>query len=230
MKRNSIEQCNSVPWKISDVIFSYLFIFSLSIFSIGLLFAAKISNDNIIFSTLIQISLSLVSFAIVYFIISRKYHSSFKQNLGIYKKDLSNHLSIGVFIALLLVLSTSMVSIGANSATGGDGDPYANMSSDKLKMISLLAVFLAPIVEEIFFRGFMQPAMVQSFGTFGGILITSLIFAFSHSQYLDYSQALISITLIGIILGITRQLTGSVMPGIFAHFINNLFAVFTFLS
>jgi len=41
------------------------------------------------------------------------------------------------------------------------------MPAEKLRIISLLAVFIAPVVEEIFFRGFMQPALVKNLGMFG---------------------------------------------------------------
>ena len=70
----------------------------------------------------------------------------------------------------------------------------------------------------------MQPALVNSLGTFGGIVVTAIIFGLSHSQYIDYSTALAAVTVIGIVLGTTRQITGSVVPGIFAHLLNNFFA------
>ncbi|OGI03145.1 MAG: hypothetical protein A2Y25_08290 [Candidatus Melainabacteria bacterium GWF2_37_15] len=85
-------------------------------------------------------------------------------------------------------------------------------------------------MEEIFFRGFMQPAISKLAGPFFGILITALIFGISHTQYLDYSTAIFSVTAIGLILGITKYKTGSVMPGIFAHFFNNLLAVVFIMS
>ncbi|MCK5176638.1 MAG: CPBP family intramembrane metalloprotease, partial [Candidatus Aenigmarchaeota archaeon] len=50
-------------------------------------------------------------------------------------------------------------------------------------------------------------------------------FGLSHTQYIDYGAAIFSVTGIGLILGITKYKTGSVMPGIFAHFFNNLLAV-----
>ena len=103
-------------------------------------------------------------------------------------------------------------------------NPYVNLPVEKLRIISLLAIFIAPVVEEIFFRGFMQPALIKTAGPFGGILITALIFGISHSQYLNYSVALVAVIAIGIILGVTRYYTNSVMPGIFAHLLNNLFA------
>ena len=70
----------------------------------------------------------------------------------------------------------------------------------------------------------MQPAMTKTFGVFGGIFLTALVFGLSHGQYLDYSVALIAVTTIGLILGVSRQVTGSIVPGIIAHLLNNFFA------
>ena len=104
------------------------------------------------------------------------------------------------------------------------------MTEDKLRAVVFLAVFIAPFIEEIFFRGFMQSALIKTFGAMPGILLTALIFGVSHTQYFDYNSALFAVTAIGLILGITKYYTGSVIPGMFAHLFNNLIASLSILS
>src|SRR5512136_1890874 len=42
---------------------------------------------------------------------------------------------------------------------------------------------LIPIVEELFFRGYVQTRLAEDYGAPAAILITALFFTFSHSQY-----------------------------------------------
>lgn len=219
-----------VPWKISDVLFTYIFIFSLSIFAIGILLISHVNTETSLFPALLQMIISISTLLTIYLIVTKKYHAPFLEAFGISFKDTPRFFMQGVMTSLLLVISTTIISFVFSQFTGVHREnPYVNMSKEKLKVISLMAVFVAPVVEEIFFRGFMQPALIKTLGVSGGILITALIFGFSHAQYLGYSTALVAVTTIGLVLGIIRYKTGSVMPGIFAHLLNNLFAAISLL-
>lgn len=214
------------PWNISDVIFSYMTMFALVLLALGSILYFNIDSNQLLFQAGMQLLLSLIALSIVYYVISKKYNIPFKKAMGINFRDLSKNFFTGFSVSFMLVISTTLVSytfslLGYHAP---ENSPYVGLSSEKLKMISTLAVFLAPTVEEVFFRGYMQPAMIKAFGPFGGIMITSIIFGLSHSQYMNYSVALVAVTVIGIVLGLTRYYTKSIMPGIFAHFFNNLFA------
>lgn len=214
-----------VPWKISDVIFSYIFIFAFSIFSVGAIILSGVNTDSVFFPALIQIAMSAVTVGIVYFTVSKKYKVPFAEAFGINKSAFPQHISVGIVVAILLMLSTTVVSFIFTTFFGAvRKDPYSEVSGDKLKVLSMMAVFTAPIVEEIFFRGFMQSALVKNFGVFFGVAITAVIFAISHAQYLDYGAILTAVTVIGFILGFAKQYTGSIVPGIIAHLINNFMA------
>ena len=215
----------NVPWKISDVIFTYFLIFALSIMAVGIILISGIDADTSIFPAVLQIVLSFTTIAVIYYIVTKKYNFSFIDAFGLYFNKTPRYLWQGIVATAFILIGTTLVSITFTQVFGVEKqNPYINVPAEKLRIISILAIFLAPVVEEIFFRGFMQPALMKSLGTFGGICVTALIFGMSHSQYLDYSTALVAVTVIGLILGTTRYYTGSVIPGIIAHLLNNLFA------
>jgi len=220
-----IKKEEQVPWKISDVMFTYILIFALSIAAIGILLISGIDANESLFPAILQVLLSLITLSVIFIIVTKKYNIPFLKAFGISTRKMPTFLIQGVAVSFILVISTSLVSYVFTEMMGIHREnPYINVPEEKLRMISVMAVLIAPVVEEIFFRGFMQPALVKSFGIFGGIFLTALIFGLSHAQYLDYSTALVAVTVIGLILGVTRHYANSVVPGILAHLLNNLFA------
>lgn len=214
-----------IPWKISDVVFTYVLVFALSILSVGFLIYSGIDTSSALFPAIVQIFLSAFTISIIYLIVTKKYQVSFQKTFGLNVKKFPSYFTQGIAVAFFIVIGTTLVSYAFTELFGaGRENPYSDIPAEKLRVISLLAVFIAPVVEEIFFRGFMQPALTKSLGVFGGIFITALIFGLSHTQYFDYGIALVAVTVIGLILGVTRHYTNSVVPGIFAHLLNNLFA------
>jgi membrane protease YdiL (CAAX protease family) len=60
----------------------------------------------------------------------------------------------------------------------------------------LLAVLVAPLLEEILFRAFLQPLLVQNLSDRLGIVVTSLVFAALHG-----TAALVPIFALSLLLG-----------------------------
>ena len=81
----------------------------------------------------------------------------------------------------------------------------------------IVAVIVAPISEEIIFRGFIQQAFLSKCKPFIAIPIASAIFAISHFQF----QVIIPLFTIGIVIGTLSYSQKSIIPGIILHMINN---------
>lgn len=87
-----------------------------------------------------------------------------------------------------------------------------------LAMISI--VILAPIMEEFFFRGFLQNFFKKYLNRFFAIIFTSIIFGFVH---FSYTQKLANITIVGSIfvfslfLGFIYEKQKSLISPIFLH-------------
>ncbi len=91
----------------------------------------------------------------------------------------------------------------------------------RLGMILVVAV-IAPVVEELLFRGWLWSAFSRWLPGWAVVIVTSVLFAAFH---LDPAQG-IPLILTGLFLGWVRMTTGSVGPAIAAHLANNALAVF----
>ncbi len=79
------------------------------------------------------------------------------------------------------------------------------------------AVLLGPFLEELLFRGFLQPACVQKLGARAGIALTSVLFAFMHLSL----AALVPIFALSLLLGWLRLRTAGLWAPWAAHCLHN---------
>jgi membrane protease YdiL (CAAX protease family) len=88
--------------------------------------------------------------------------------------------------------------------------------------ILILAVIVAPIVEELVFRGYIYTILRQRVGPIATIALTAALFAVLHYETTHlYALAVFPI---GLSLGMIREMTGSIKPAIFFHAFNNFLA------
>ena len=97
---------------------------------------------------------------------------------------------------------------------------------------ALVAVFTAPLVEELIYRGVLYSALERAAGRVISIVAVSLLFAGVH--VLQYSQNLgviLVITILSFTLTLSRAYTGSVIPPFLIHLVfNGIQALFIILS
>ncbi|PYX84156.1 MAG: hypothetical protein DMG70_07260 [Acidobacteria bacterium] len=84
-------------------------------------------------------------------------------------------------------------------------------------LMSIFAVTLAPLMEELFFRGFLYPVLARRLGVGSGILLTSAAFAILHGAQLKYSWAVLIIFVVGLALTTVRAVTKSVAACFLLH-------------
>ncbi len=89
--------------------------------------------------------------------------------------------------------------------------------------LGLAIIVVAPLMEEVLFRGFLFEGVLHSrLGAVGAVASTSLIWALIHFQYDAYGIATIFAS--GLFLGYVRLKTGSLYATIFLHGLMNLVA------
>ena len=95
-------------------------------------------------------------------------------------------------------------------------------------LLSLTIVIIAPIGEELLFRGFLQHYLENTWkDVTRAILVSSLFFAFIHFN----PYWAIQIYLMGLVLGYLSWLTKSIYPSILLHMsINGTSMLFIFLG
>jgi CAAX protease family protein len=85
-------------------------------------------------------------------------------------------------------------------------------------LMSALGVILAPLLEELFFRGLFYPLARRSVGVTPAVLLTATLFAFIHGAQLGYAWApLLSIFVVGVVFTLVRQMTESVSASYLVH-------------
>jgi len=88
--------------------------------------------------------------------------------------------------------------------------------------LGLLSVTLAPLMEELFFRGFLYPVLARSIGVPTAIFLTALSFALLHGAQLMFSWGpVLVIFLVGMVLTMVRAKTNSVAAGVLIHIAYN---------
>jgi membrane protease YdiL (CAAX protease family) len=144
------------------------------------------------------------------------------RSLGFVKFEWSTlGIGCGLLIAAyaaILIHNTILILLGVRTQGALVNELIQN--TDAVWVI-LSAAVLAPLVEEVFFRGFVFTGFRQKYGWIRALLISSGVFAVAH---LD-PASLIPTFLLGCVLAYVYQRSNSIWPGILLHFLINSFAL-----
>ncbi len=110
-------------------------------------------------------------------------------------------------------------------------NPIRDLITDRASLIAILifVVLIAPIFEELVFRGFLFPLLARSLGSWMGIVVTAIPFALLHVvTYGPVWQSIVIVGLAGIVFGVARDQSGSTAASAMIHIGYNgtLFGVF----
>lgn len=218
---------DQVPWKVWDAIYIMVFVFFVGLLVSASLHYFNVDKTNALVFTAIQVIIPILSICCVFFVVRYVYKVPLLESLGLSltKENVYKFVNAGVLISILIYVSSMIISFVAINITGAPlENPYKGFDAERIKMISIIAILFAPVVEEVFFRGFMQPAACQAIGNIPGVIVVAIIFALSHQQYLQYPAAIAIILSLSLILGFSRLYFKSTIPGIFGHLLNNIYA------
>lgn len=135
--------------------------------------------------------------------------------------------------AVALALAGGLAIVGAFAAARwgatGHAVPLAWVEIARSAPAPLLIVafaLAAPCFEEAFFRGFLHTSLRGTrFGPAGAIALTAILFALAHGP--EDALSLLEPLASAVFLGVLRERTGSIVPGIAAHAAGNLAAIAT---
>lgn len=141
-------------------------------------------------------------------------------------RDLAIGVGAGLFSSIVLVRLVYFVLVLVGLVTEDDlqrlSEP-AQRVGDLAQgggwvVLILLVGVGAPLVEEVFYRGVLQPSVIKRLGPVAGIALASLIFGIAHQQVLQ----LPALAAFGGVLGWLAWRHGRLGPSIVAHITFNL--------
>jgi membrane protease YdiL (CAAX protease family) len=210
------ETLHQVPWTIREVWVG------LGLFAIWLLVSLGFGVAKEHFGWQFDIGLFLVLWELVLILpawwLTIRKHKVGWEFLGMRKFDLST-LAIGCGLMVLtylfnMIYNLSLMFKGVQSQFEVSDIFGAGMSP---WLIFLAGIVVAPLVEEIFFRGFLFTGLREKYGWIAAALISSGFFAAVHLQPIVMPP----IFLLGMIFAYLYQRTGSIWPAVIMHVATN---------
>ena len=120
-------------------------------------------------------------------------------------------LGVGAWVAVLvgiMLIGLLLISLGAGDAVPRQPPALIPFIAGLPIVVKILISLSAGVVEEWFFRGFLQPRM--------GLLLSTVLFALAHFSY-GQPFMLIGITLLSLIYGLLVKWRQNIWPAIAAH-------------
>lgn len=192
---------------------------------------------------ILQVVLVILMFILPAVLIARFWTVQRIPYLGLTKKPAASTLligGIGMLMAMPLINGLSELNQHMHlPAAFSDVEAWMKSSEDKAAKFTealtkgtsvgdlifnlFVVAFMAALSEEIFFRGLFQKITIECFkNKHVGVWIVAIIFSAFHMQFYGFVPRMI----MGAYLGYLFLWTGSLWPGILAHFLNNGMAVF----
>jgi len=220
----------SVPWGIADVLKAAI----IAVFSGYMLGAlTSIVSKPLHFNIDPNLGMILGTFSIdviagitIFYFVMVKYREKLSSlgiaSAGFYRNVLSG-ITAYVFILpiLIAVLILSMLYLNAIGYKF-PAQPVFDMFLEEKRsnVVLFLTVFVAilgPIIEEIFFRGFLYSAVRKRFGVLSGVLLSAALFSMLHTNVTGFAPIII----LGILMAFLYETTGSLVAPMAVHIIHN---------
>ena len=227
-------------WKLIDIIrVIILFVFISYMVSIGYAFFKKVFGlgefDTVSkMVTGMTLSYVIIISLLIYFI-SYKHRNKFKI-LGLHFKKFFRNIFLGIvgYIAIIPILALVVFIIMAISS-------YLKYTPEPQPLLDALFIeknpflffylliiicFIGPLIEELFFRGFVYRALKERIGKAAAVMTSAVFFAWLHMTLIGFFPILI----LGILLAYLYEKNGTLIPSITVHMIHNsVIVIFLYL-
>jgi membrane protease YdiL (CAAX protease family) len=163
----------------------------------------------------------------------QKGSGSFRDDFGLRFERRDPLIGIPIGLATQFAIAAVLVALDAwfgvdTSKVGEVAEDLADRADGALGVIalSLVVVAVAPVVEELFYRGLWLRSAARRLGRAGGIVLSSVVFGIIHFQPVD-TLALVAFGLVAAWLATRYDRLG---PAVWAHVGFNLTAVVSLLA
>jgi hypothetical protein len=235
-----------VPWGWTDLLlfvvlavagtflFSILLAIGFAAFGVPLSRLQKPGSAEGLFVVISQGILFFVLLGYLFLQTRVRFHSPFWRTLG--WRPLQTHRVRGAWAYLGLIASglslALLVQVGSAIFGTKTQLPMEQLFQDRrtAMLLVLMAVLLAPVVEETIFRGYLYPLIARTFGITTGIAATGILFGLLHAPQLWGGWVQIGLLiLVGIVFTYVRAVTRTVLGSYLLHVSYNSFISIAFL-
>jgi uncharacterized protein len=213
------------PWSGWDVLrmvvvaILSIFFFSILAFEIARQIEPGVKPNDLAHNPLVvvpaQVAAYLVLLAFMYALMTHSYNRSFWRGLHWHFPGARWGLYLGGGVALAVAIEAGSNFLPIPKSLPID-EFFRNRTSAWL--MAAFGTLLAPLVEELFFRGFLYPVLRRRVGVVFGTAVTALLFALIHESQLAHAWApLLMLFCVGVALTLTREITDSVAASTLVH-------------
>jgi membrane protease YdiL (CAAX protease family) len=223
-----------VPWGWADLaalvvlaiagflIFSLVITIGLAISGVDIRQIQNSPHEVILLNILIQVILDLGLLAYLAAQMRLRFHSPFWRTIGWRKLETGRMPQAAVYGGLILsgLFLSIIVSLGSTLFPPKKELPIETLFQDRnaTLLFMLIAVLLAPVVEETIFRGYIYPVLGRSFGKLWGVVATGTLFGLMHFFQLRGGWAQIALLIfVGVVLTFARAFSRTVVAGFVIH-------------
>jgi membrane protease YdiL (CAAX protease family) len=155
---------------------------------------------------------------LIYLIGKKKFINEAKLSKGLSLKIIGICIICGIGINVCIDGILTLINI--NELVPEYEELMASISSNNFLVTLICVGVLAPVFEELLYRGIVLNKLRSGFSIFGAIIIQALFFGIVHMNIVQGTYAF----LIGIILGYVVIWTGSLYSSIILHVVINSFS------
>ena len=150
--------------------------------------------------------------------------------LGLWRRPAWKDAGWGVAV-LILEIAAQVVYYAILERAGVDTEdlsppPFVEAGSEYLIGLAILAVVVAPVAEELFFRAFVFAGLAGRWGPWWAAGVSSLLFMAAHVEPLSFPPLFV----LGLMLAWLYHRTRALWAPMLVHFLNNAIAVGVLLA
>ncbi|PIW68138.1 MAG: hypothetical protein COW10_04005 [Candidatus Omnitrophica bacterium CG12_big_fil_rev_8_21_14_0_65_42_8] len=227
---DKIPERKIVPWDIADILRVVIIViflgYALSAASTVILKLAHFNMDINLRMMLGTFFIDMAAGAVIFYFILVKYKDKLSSLgitfLGFYKNVLSGIVAY-IFILPILIMAI-ILSMLFLDRVGYKAPPqpvfdmfFEEKRSSVILFLTIFVSILGPIVEEIFFRGFLYSAVKKRFGVLIGALLSGALFSILHVNIAGF----LPIMILGVLMAFLYEATGSLVTSTAVHILHN---------
>lgn len=143
-------------------------------------------------------------------------------------RPIGRHVRLGVGLGLLAIVGSTIVVSALVALSGSEATPdqvlTAGIAESPLQIVLAVAaaVIMAPLAEELLFRGLLHRGLRRRLSLAPATVISSVLFSIVHVDVaVSQPLALVGLALVGALMAVAYERTGSLIVPILIHAVHN---------